>query len=57
MKSENAPCKNCEDRHYGCHASCEAYRKFIQRKPRAGKDAARDFLAEGAIQRKKPYQK
>ena len=23
-----APCKNCEDRHVGCHAECEKYKQF-----------------------------
>lgn len=26
MKS--APCKDCSDRHLGCHASCREYNKF-----------------------------
>ena len=24
----NPPCKKCEDRHNGCHASCERYKEF-----------------------------
>ena len=26
--SMNAPCKNCPDRHYLCHAECEKYTEF-----------------------------
>ena len=22
------PCKNCEDRHQGCHAECESYAEY-----------------------------
>lgn len=22
----NAPCKDCEDRHFGCHSECEKYK-------------------------------
>lgn len=24
----NAPCKNCPDRHVGCHGQCEKYQQF-----------------------------
>lgn len=24
------PCKNCEDRHMGCHSECERYAKYKQ---------------------------
>lgn len=27
MRLLHNPCKNCEDRHVGCHAECEKYRK------------------------------
>ena len=27
-----APCLKCENRHYGCHASCEEYQKFFKEK-------------------------
>lgn len=30
-----APCKDCPDRHPGCHGQCEAYKAF-----RAQRDAA-----------------
>ena len=26
----NAPCKDCEKRHVGCHSTCEPYIKFAQ---------------------------
>jgi hypothetical protein len=25
------PCKNCKDRHRGCHAECEAYLEFKEK--------------------------
>ena len=28
MASKDAPCKNCDERHYGCHAKCDRYASF-----------------------------
>jgi len=25
---DNAPCKDCEKRHVGCHSDCNNYKKF-----------------------------
>lgn len=27
-----SPCKGCETRHFNCHATCEGYNEFKQRK-------------------------
>ena len=27
-----APCKDCEFRHFGCHDSCAAYKRFKEEK-------------------------
>jgi len=37
MRLINSPCKNCTERHMGCHAECEKYRKA-----REETDAARE---------------
>ena len=29
--NENAPCKDCADRHPGCHGSCEKYKAWRDR--------------------------
>jgi hypothetical protein len=26
----NAPCKDCEKRHLGCHSKCEEYQAFVK---------------------------
>ena len=28
MQILNAPCKDCKDRHVGCHSECEKYKEF-----------------------------
>jgi len=51
-----SPCKNCEDRDTGCHASCERYLTWKGQIPKAKpEDAAMSFVVEGAIKRKKRY--
>lgn len=37
----NAPCKDCPDRHYLCHSTCEKYLEF-----RRQKDALSDIKFE-----------
>lgn len=39
----NAPCLNCKDRHYKCHAECEPYKEFADEKRRENKERAREF--------------
>ena len=44
MKSlGNAPCLNCKDRHYKCHAECDAYKKFAELKRKENKERAKEF--------------
>ena len=28
MASKDTPCKNCDERYYGCHAKCDRYASF-----------------------------
>ena len=28
--SKEAPCKNCSERHYGCHAECDRYVSYSE---------------------------
>ena len=30
--SKDAPCKNCSERHYGCHANCDMYASYDKEK-------------------------
>lgn len=30
MSNCKAPCKNCPDRHLGCHSDCEKYKEFAE---------------------------
>ena len=32
MITNDFPCKNCENRHYNCHAKCEEYQKAKEKK-------------------------
>lgn len=52
-----APCKDCTDRHFKCHAECERYREFKKRcddmRERERLDSlARRIEIDRAIQRK-----
>lgn len=40
---EKAPCFNCPNRHYKCHANCEPYKKFAEEKRRENKERAKEF--------------
>lgn len=37
----SAPCKDCEDRHEGCHAECERYKVYKNER-----EAAKKWLKE-----------
>ena len=28
--SKESPCKNCSERHYGCHAECDRYASYSE---------------------------
>ena len=32
MMDNGAPCYRCEERHSGCHSSCERYKEFSQKR-------------------------
>ena len=34
-RGENAPCKDCQDRHSGCHPQCEAYKLYAEKREQA----------------------
>lgn len=51
----SAPCKNCEDRHVGCHSECDRYKKFkeehesekaVIREIKDKRNALNDFRSE-----------
>ena len=41
-----APCKDCEKRHFKCHAECEDYKAFVEecRERRAKRKKEADFV-------------
>ena len=39
----DAPCYGCEERHYKCHATCEAYKKFAEEKRKENKERSKNF--------------
>lgn len=46
-----APCKDCAERHVGCHASCSRYAEFkagcnAQRDARAGRYVIMDYTVD-----------
>lgn len=42
------PCKNCLDRHSGCHSKCEAFAVFSENNQRAN-TARRDYYSSFTI--------
>ena len=30
MANANTPCKDCSDRHYGCHSECDKYKAYSE---------------------------
>ena len=49
-----APCRDCENRHVGCHSDCEKYKEFVianeERKEaiRKGKEMDRFFVSNAS---------
>jgi len=37
------PCKDCQNRHMGCHSECEAYNQFVKDNEKV-KQARSDYL-------------
>jgi len=60
-KAIEAPCRNCHDRHFGCHGECEKYQKYnaqmnVIRAERA--DAIEAYFAAGCSERtRKKFEK
>lgn len=53
-----APCKDCPDRHQGCHAECARYAEWSALNTAKGrrnydKHAADDFIIDGIMKGKK----
>lgn len=42
----NAPCKDCQDRHIGCHCECEKYKTFTEEYGQMTKDIRRKYEKE-----------
>ena len=47
-KGPNAPCKDCPDRHSGCHAECDKYQEYAKymENERKERDKARQIAEE-----------
>ena len=59
-KSTYCPCKGCEDRHVGCHASCGKYAEYRVQFDEAAKDKerqrdAKNFRHDGVTKSVKRY--
>lgn len=39
----SAPCYGCDERHYKCHAECEAYKKYAEEKRKENKEKSKEF--------------
>lgn len=59
MASKDAPCKNCEERHYGCHTGCDLYASYDKERQieREKRKEACEFERGFAEQRKGLYHK
>lgn len=47
MPKSDAPCLNCKDRVVGCHASCEKYKDFHERRMAMQKEIYNKTITEG----------
>lgn len=43
-----APCKDCADRHVGCHATCKAYIAYAVERERYRQDKAKEGVMYGS---------
>lgn len=57
-----APCKDCTDRHAGCHGTCEKYlswnkihdeEKAVIRKAKTENNEYRDYIIKSVMKRRK----
>lgn len=43
----NFPCKNCETRHYNCHAECDKYKKAKEKRDKSNIQRRMNMTADG----------
>jgi hypothetical protein len=46
----NAPCKDCKERHVGCHAECERYKEFAEENRRRHDEACKAYVIEQGLE-------
>lgn len=46
----NAPCKDCKERHVGCHAECEMYKEYAEENRRRHDEAMKRFQIEQGLE-------
>ena len=46
----NAPCKDCTERHIGCHAECDRYKVFAEDNRRKHEEAMKKFKIEQGLE-------
>lgn len=51
----DAPCRDCANREVGCHAGCEAYKAYAERRERVRQNR-QDFIIE-RTGRKRSYER
>ena len=40
------PCKNCEDRHIGCHSTCKEYLRMSKERDKIRKERAKEHVIQ-----------
>ena len=45
----NAPCKDCPDRHIGCHSECDKFADYTIRQEQSRATARRRSIANGQL--------
>lgn len=49
MASKDAPCKNCDDRYYGCHIGCDRYKSYSDAIKKESERRAKEKEIENGI--------
>ena len=44
MRLQGNPCKECEERHLGCHSDCEKYLKAVEKTEAIKKEIRQDTI-------------
>lgn len=44
MKINDSPCKDCPDRHFGCHSECDSYSEFRKERDLAIKKRLEEYV-------------